>query len=242
MPIMLPEAASRVKRHVPVSVPPCTRHSEKARWAAVRPVAAFQTWQRGEVIVRREINWQRPSLAMPVIVVDDTAMLLATYVPGGSPFAFGDETWPSETGRHPWWPNNGWRGSGTLMLQRPGEAYSVWLSWNVGNPQPGCHINLQEPFRRTAIGFDTQDHELDVVVLPDGQWFLKDADQVAVRVRQGRYSEQTATAIHGLGNQIGTMLDEGTQWWRHDWERWTPDPGWARLSLAVPDGWTSVRW
>jgi hypothetical protein len=30
------------------------------------------------------------------------------------------------------------------------------------------YVNLQEPFRRSRLGFDTQDLELDVVVSPDG--------------------------------------------------------------------------
>jgi predicted RNA-binding protein associated with RNAse of E/G family len=45
-------------------------------------------------------------------------------------------------------------------------------------PEPSAPINLQEPFRRTPIGIDTQDHELDVIVLTSGEWSVKDEDSL----------------------------------------------------------------
>src|SRR5438874_282044 len=125
------------------------------------------SWAYGDVIVHREIAWGRPWLGMPERVVEDTRGLLVTYIPERAPFGYTPGPWPTETGLHPWQPNTEWKGNGALVLQRPGDAYSVWHFW-AGDERrfEAWYINLQEPFRRTSIGYDTQDHELDVIVLP----------------------------------------------------------------------------
>ena len=44
------------------------------------------------------------------------------------------------------------------MLVKPGAAHSVELLWNAETGQFLCwYINLQEPLRRTPLGFDTMD-------------------------------------------------------------------------------------
>ena len=51
------------------------------------------------------------------------------------------------------------------MLQRPGDAYAIWHFWHGPEREfRGWYVNLQEPFRRTAQGYDTQDLELDIWV------------------------------------------------------------------------------
>jgi hypothetical protein len=142
------------------------------------------TWNCGDVVVRREISWGRPCLAIPVRVIEDSDSLLATFIPESTPLSYADcpdVVWPTESGRHPWWPTAQWQGHGVLMLQRPGEPYAVWHFW--AGPErrfESWYLNLQEPFRRSAIGYDTQDHELDVIVLEDLQWFFKDDEKLDV--------------------------------------------------------------
>ncbi|MEZ5248434.1 MAG: DUF402 domain-containing protein [Ilumatobacteraceae bacterium] len=81
-------------------------------------------------------------------MVDDTDELLALFVPPGAPLAYADVVWPTDTGRHPWWPGRHWRSGGTLMVQRPGEAYSVWHQWaSLDRSFLGWYVNLQEPLR-----------------------------------------------------------------------------------------------
>ena len=42
-----------------------------------------------------------------------------------------------------------------LMLVVPGEAFSIYLMWGTGTRCLDCwYINLQEPIRRTSIGFE----------------------------------------------------------------------------------------
>ena len=199
-------------------------------------------WSYGEMIVRREISWGGPSQAMLAFVVEDSDSQLAIYVPTHAPFAFGDVRWPTADGRHPWWPNQHWQGHGCLMLQRPGEAYAVWHMWGGDDRHfEAWYINLQEPFRRTAIGIDTQDFELDVIVLPSGEWFFKDEEVVEQSVRNGRYSDETGSQIRSLGQEIAAMLDRNDAWWDEAWTAWTPDQSWS-VPDAVDDGWHLVPW
>lgn len=97
------------------------------------------------------------------------------------------------------------------------------------------YINLQTAFRRTAIGYDTQDLELDLVVLPDGTWTMKDREALGERVQEGRYSQQLHDWVLILGDELGAALDAGRHWWDHGWADWSPDPAWEQL--ALPAGW-----
>ena len=54
-------------------------------------------------------------------------------------------------------------GHGTLMLRRPGDRYSIWVFWDGDEREFECwYVNFEEPYRRSKIGIDTLDHELDL--------------------------------------------------------------------------------
>jgi hypothetical protein len=192
-------------------------------------------WQPGEVIVRREVlNDGRSWLQVPVIVVRDDPDLLATYIAEGAPFRCPPGRWPTHDGLHPWHGRGRWQGHGVLMLQRPGDAHAIWVFWF--GPQRefrGWYVNLQEPFRRTAIGYDTQDLELDIWVPLDGPWEWKDDEVLAQRVREGRYTPEQVAETRADGRRIGRELDAGRRWWSNDWSRWQPDPAWPTPQFPV---------
>jgi Protein of unknown function (DUF402) len=185
-------------------------------------------WEAGEVVVRREVlNDGRVWLEIPVIVVQDDPSLLATYIPEGAPLRFPPGDWPTPDGQHPWQANTSWEGHGVLMLQRPGEAYAVWVFWSGPNREFDCwYVNLQEPFRRTATGYDTQDLELDIVVSADASWTLKDDEVLEQRVREGRHTSEQVAATRAEAKRVTDELDAGRKWWSDDWARWRPDPKW----------------
>ena len=200
-------------------------------------------WDHGEVIVRREVLRQGERLgpweAVPVIVVEDRDDLLVTFMPTGSPFGFGEGEWPTPDGLHPWHERSGWEGNGVLMLQRPDEAHAVWHFWDGPDRDFRCwYLNLQEPFRRTAIGYDTQDLELDIVVAPDGQFVLKDLEHMHERVDEGRFTEELVAEVIADGDRLMAELRAGRHWWDHAWASWEPDPTWTTPSLL--DGWAEV--
>jgi hypothetical protein len=195
-------------------------------------------WRPGEAIVRREVWRGLPWMGSIVFVVEDGDALLATYLPEGASFGFPDGDWPG--GRHPWHGRGTWAGHGVLMLHRPGDAYSVWHFWSGPERRfSAWYLNLQDPFVRTSVGFDTADHELDVIVRPDGSWEFKDDELLEQRVADGRYTPAEVAEIRAEGARIAADLDAGRRWWDDGWTSWSPDPAWRVPEL--PAGWAEAR-
>lgn len=188
-------------------------------------------WAEGEVILRREVlNDGHAWLEVPVVVVLDEPSLLASYLAEGTPFHFPDAEWPTANGRHPWHARERWEGHGVLMLQRPGEAHAIWVFWD--GPERtfgGWYVNLQEPFRRTPAGYDTQDLELDILVALDGSWEWKDAEALDQRIREGRFTAEQVEATWAEGRRVAAELEAGRHWWDPSWAQWQPDPAWAHV-------------
>ena len=189
--------------------------------------------QRGDSIVRREIWRGEPKVAWGGIVVEDSPSLLALYMPGGSPLAFADDFFGSP---HPWSGRSSWEGHGVLQLQRPGDMHAVWVFWHGAEREfRGWYVNLQEPFRRTPRGFDTQDLELDIVVELDGSWHYKDDERLEQWIERGRWSAAEVSAIRCEGAAIAAELDAGRCWWSDDWAAWVPEKAWE--APALPSDW-----
>jgi hypothetical protein len=191
-------------------------------------------WSEGDVILRREVlNDGRCWSEWPVIVVRDEPGLLATFTATDTPFRFPDGAWPTSSGLHAWHGKDRWHGHGVLMLQRPGEAHAVWVFWQGTSREfAGWYVNLQEPFRRTPAGYDTQDLELDIWVPADGPWEWKDDELLEQRVREGRFTEGQVAAIRDEGRRVATELDAGRRWWDTVWAEWQPDPAWPVPTFA----------
>jgi hypothetical protein len=185
-------------------------------------------WSEGDRVLRREVlNDGRCWFQLPVRVVRDDDELLATYIPTGAAFDFPPGDWPIAGGRHPWHGKERWERNGVLMLQRPGEAYAIWVFW-FGEERAfrGWYVNLQEPFRRTRRGYDTQDLELDIVVPLDAPWEWKDDDLLDVRVAEGRFTPEQAAATRAEGRRVTALLDAGQHWWDDTWASWRPPADW----------------
>jgi hypothetical protein len=179
-------------------------------------------WRPGNVIVRRDVWRGLPYTVMPVVVVLDEPELLAVYLPEGAPLGFPESGWPG--GRHPWSAFSSWQGHGVLMLQRPGDAYAVWAFWEgPGRAFSRWYVNLQDPFRRTSLGFDTLDHELDLWS-PDGRtWHRKDDERLDQRVAEGLFTPAEAEGIRREADRLLAELRAHGAWW---------DEGWAGLGAG----------
>lgn len=165
------------------------------------------------------------------IVVADKPDLLAMYMPEGSPLRFAPDFFGAP---HPWSWRDRWQGHGVLQLQRPGDMYAVWVFWE-GDARDftGWYINLQEPFRRTRFGVDTQDLELDIVVALDGSWRYKDDEELEGWIDRGRWTPPEVRAIRAEAARIGELLDAGSKWWGNEWGSWQPDPEWPLPTLPA---------
>lgn len=187
------------------------------------------------MVARREIVNGSPWLGVAVHVVEDSPGLLASYICEGAPFGFVDEHPHSP---HPWSGRPAWTGHGVLMLQRPGELHAIWHFWHGPERRfDGWYVNIQEPFRRTSIGYDTQDLELDVLVGHDGRWAFKDRELMPERVAEGRFSQAVSDAAFAEAERVIAMVESGTTWWDPAWATWSPPPDWRPEPL--PEGWAT---
>ncbi len=140
------------------------------------------------------------------IVVADDDDLLVLYMPEGGPLSTTRDFFGAP---HPWSGKDQWRGHGVLQLQRPGEMHAVWVFWQGPRRELGAwYVNIQEPFRRTALGFDTQDLELDIVIAPDGTWRWKDDELLDAWVDRGRWTAQEVAEIRAEGARVVGELEE----------------------------------
>ena len=96
------------------------------------------------------------------------------------------------------------------------------------------YVNLQAPYVRSRLGFDTRDHQLDIVVAPEGTWRWKDEDHLALGTRLGVFTPEEAAEIRAEGEHVIADWPFPT-----GWEDWRPDPAWPIPQLPV--GWNVVR-
>jgi hypothetical protein len=194
----------------------------------------MRLWQPGEIIVRREIWRGRPRIAAPWIVVKDGPQLLVTYLPEGSPFGLPDR---DPTGlQHPYAGRHGWSGHGILALHRPADAYAVMVFWKGPTRDFwGWYINFQAPYRRTKIGFDTLDHELDLWSEDGRSWRRKDFEVLDQRVADGIFTPAEAAEIRTGAELAEASFVAGHRWWDDSWAGWTPPDGWT--VPVLPGGW-----
>ena len=171
------------------------------------------------------------------IVVVDEPDLLALYMPEGSPLRFAPDFFGAP---HPWSAKDRWRGHGVLQLQRPREMHAVWVFWRGDDRELAAwYVNIQEPFRRTSLGVDTQDLELDVVVEPDGSWRLKDDEKLEPWIERGRWTPAEVAEIRAEAARVTASLDSGSRWWDDVWATWVPDADWPLPT--IPETWELVQ-
>jgi hypothetical protein len=130
-----------------------------------------------------------------------------------------------------------WHTHRALILNRPGDGHSVNLFWDdTSNAFRGWYVNLELPWRRSEVGFDSRDLALDILVEPDlSEWRWKDEDELAWMVEQGRYSRAEAVEFRREGERAVERVIRRAPPLDQPWEHWRPDPSWPLPTL--PDGW-----
>jgi uncharacterized protein len=191
--------------------------------------------------VLRELWWGKIWFAMPVTVVADTDELVAIYVPPGTegrgavrPPGKRDNFATLATREWKLGPRT-WERTRRLGLSRPDEPYVVSGFWNGdGSEFLHWYVDMVEPLRRTAVGFDFRDLELDVVIDEDLTWRWKDEEEVDLAIELGVFTSAEAAEIRAAGERVIEMVERGDAWWT-SWRDWAPDPSWPAPTL--PDGW-----
>ncbi|HZS87416.1 MAG TPA: DUF402 domain-containing protein [Chloroflexota bacterium] len=129
-----------------------------------------------------------------------------------------------------------------MFLHRPGEAHSIGLFWREAEGVfRYWYVNLEAPWRRSVVGFDTWDHALDLVVAPDlSSWEWKDEDEFAWWQGVGIISAAEAKAIRAEAERAIEAIERRAAPYCDGWERWVPDPGWRPLT-ELPANWDLVE-
>jgi hypothetical protein len=179
--------------------------------------------------------------AFPMTVLADGGIAVVLYLGSGATVA-----WPTVDGRPirevaaerrftgTWsWAERPWTGRGLLVVAREGAAWAIWHFVSEAGEFERWYVNLEEPWARTELGFDTRDHTLDVVVTPDGTATWKDDDELELAVAQGHYTRAEAGTFRAEGERVLAQWPFPT-----GWEDWREPEGWE--PAALPDGWHAL--
>ena len=196
-------------------------------------------WQPGDPVVIRETWGDRIFEARPATVVHDDPEQTVLFVHPGARVAVA----VGEDGMQLRLPDRPWRmeirearAFSILSFAWPGTPYSVLLLRDPEGVFLRWYINLQEPLRRTSIGFDTVDHALDVLIEPDrSSWSWKDEEELGEAVESGLFSPAEALWFRHWGERGVEHVVLREPPFDRDWESWRPDPGWPEPKLSP--GW-----
>lgn len=196
-------------------------------------------WTFGDVIVLRGIWKGELWWACPAYIVRDTDECVAVYWPAGTPVKRWVRRPTVEDLLNPQVQliDAKWVETDVLSLVEPGTAHSVDIMWEAGQRIQRCwYVHLQEPYRRTRIGFDTMDQILDIVISPDlSRWRWKDEEEFAKAEKIGVHSHAEAQAILTEGQRVIGMLNIRASPFCDGWEKWLPPNEWSIPTF--PDGW-----
>ena len=203
----------------------------------------YQRFNPCQTVVFRGLGYSKIWYALPAIVVQDTPDLTALFWCAGTP-----EKWRGKSPDEKVTPQTVmlpemklfdrlWTETDVLMLVPAGAAHAVYVMWDEGQKALRCwYINLQQPLARTAIGFDTQDYWLDIVICPDrSEWHWKDEDQFNEVTALGMYSPEQAREIRAEGERAVRRVQTNQPPFCEGWENWRAPEDW--VIPTFPEGW-----
>lgn len=213
-------------------------------------------WSEGDHVVLRFVGHDNGVLmGYPQIVVEDSADHVVLFHPAGATvenvrYRPLDRRAELGTGRE--FPPTYAPPLDVLRIFPAGAAHAIefhyafadqpsppYLPWATGTATfRGVKINLQAPFRRTPLGFDTTDNTLDVSITPDLDWSWKDSEQVEARVAAGLTFQEEAAAFRAEAESVIADLEERRSYFANDlarWRDWVPEPAWT--APALTPGW-----
>ncbi|HEY2508342.1 MAG TPA: DUF402 domain-containing protein [Streptosporangiaceae bacterium] len=211
--------------------------------------AAATHFPGGQTIVRRDMFAGRAWSATPVRVISDTPeALLVSHWPGVqllSPHRYVEAV---ESGRREdrlrlvrelaagHWElcERPWRDTTVLTRVSPGAWFSVHRFYDAHH-QPGVwYVNFERPAARTALGYDTCDLLIDLVIAPDlGSYQWKDEEEYAVGREAGFISDAEHENVERARDTVLEQLANRQGAFARDWSAWQKDPDWPEPVLPA---------
>ena len=197
-------------------------------------------WEPGDHVVVRSLQGDEIIRAMPEIVVEDTSAKTVLFTPVGNRYIHkhrkrvkGEIVYGQMGPLREQAVLLDQHTNDILMLFYPEKHFSIWLMWrHESGDFSFWYVDLQAPFRRTEIGFDVEDHDLDIVVQPDFSWCWKDEEVVRDLVIHGCWSQEKADLVRRDGLEVVEMIESKTAPFNERWEQWRPDPSWGMPVLS----------
>lgn len=206
--------------------------------------------EAGKTVVLQEVWDGRVWAARPMRVVEDEGERVALWFPRctgwKAPTLHPELPWHEGRGGRlaecaaggKWVFRDGEWDVDTLSLMRAGDWHALWVSWLRSGEHWGWYVNLQRPFRRTELGFETMDLMLDVIVDPDRSWRWKDEDELETFVARGVFDRSLAERVRAEGVEVARRAQADEPPFCEPWAEWRPDPSWDLPEL--PEGWDTV--
>ncbi|MFT3893275.1 MAG: DUF402 domain-containing protein [Anaerolineales bacterium] len=209
-------------------------------------------WQPGDHVAFRGVYDQKVSYIQSAIVVHDRPDEVALVIVPGAECAAPEGYMNGKHGPAGHWDRWGeyerrnwtmqpysWRTNRLLMLAYPDKYYSSYYFWQADTNQFLCYyINFQLPFRRSKVGFDSFDLELDVIVEPNFEWRWKDVDDYQRGIELGVLRPEWIQEIDSAKPEIFEKLGKRQYPFDDTWLNWMPDPSWCTPKL--PTDWEKV--
>ena len=204
-------------------------------------------WDAGAQVVWRSRPGGEIGFVFAAVVLEDGPSFTALFQPKGAPCKrrSGERSGPAGRqmlpggweGRH---DDRAFAGPSTARVHPVGSGFAVLRHWDEHRRRyQGWYVNLERPWRRTPIGFDSHDDVLDLTVADDlSHWQWKDVEELAWAVEVGTMSRLDAdqaraagqAAIEAIERRAGPFDDEA-------WTSWVPPP----LSVPkLPDEWDNT--
>jgi hypothetical protein len=184
--------------------------------------------------------------AVPCLVIQETGDTVALFQPAGSMWRRANGVRLGPRGRNmldgDWDGTHSlleWLGLGVLRVHRFGRPWSVWRWLDSERKWSGdFYVNLEDPWRRTPIGFDSGDWILDVVARGDRSWRYKDEDELAWVESTGAVSAEWAQRARAAGTAAIADIEAWAWPFSANWDQWAP-PISANLPILSSE-WTRV--
>jgi hypothetical protein len=204
-------------------------------------------WESGTTIVHKEVWAGRVWAARPLVVVEDTPERMLLWIPQGTvrkvPVTPPSRSDPAtrerriieNLARRDWVMGEHVWDVSSLWILHPVDWHTVLVSWRGDGSHYGWYVNLQCPFRRTAIGIEAMDLMLDIVVEPNLEWRWKDEDEFAEIMDRGIFKSATGERVRKEAQLVIDAIETCQVPFSEPWPNWIPQPSWGIPMLL--DGW-----
>jgi hypothetical protein len=211
-----------------------------------------KTWKLGDVIAYRGIYNQRVSYIQSAVIVQDHPEEVALAILPGAECYAPEGYINGKHGASGQWDRWGdyekgewnmqryvWHTNRLLILIHPEKYYASFYFWQAAENQFLCYyVNFQLPFRRSEIGIDTFDLELDIIIEPTYEWRWKDADEYQNGIERGILLKEWVEGIDAAKQEVFDRLEKHIYPYNGAWLGWMPDPNW--LPPTLPENWDKI--